>query len=235
MLCPWVLHYEKQDHSSGHHGYAADALVANRMNRGSGGKQSIMRDTMVDVADIGECHKLQPVAGQPDKFAQQMNTMVDGKLVAKGAELALVLFERGLLGDKMLLPDMRAALNECCDFSNEKPLVQKLIEAAGQKVHWLPKYHSPCNASEYFGGNGKKRFRITCDFSMKSLKKDGMRTLFNIDPRTARKFIRKARDYDRALMAGCNGFNMVGKVTAYKKDRLYKSHIRPTPSAYNDQ
>ena len=61
-----------------------------------------------------------------------------------------------------------------------------------------------------------------------------MRTLFGIDPRTARKFIRKARDYDRALMLGCNGFSMGKQVQAYKKDRKYASHIRPPPSAYND-
>ena len=95
-------------------------------------------------------------------------------------------------------------------------------------MHWLPKYYSPCNASEYFWGNGKKRFRITCDFTMKSLKRDGMRTLFGIDPR-------RARDYDRALMAGYNGFSMDSKVKVYKKDRKYKSHIRPPPSAYNEQ
>ena len=206
--------------------------MSSRMNRGPAGKQSIMRDTVVDITDIGEGHKLEPIAGEPGKFAQQMNTLEGGKQVAKGAEL--VLFERGLLAEGMLLPDIRAALNQCSDFAAEKPLVQTMIEASGQQVHWLPKYHSPCNASEYFWGNGKKRFRITCDFSMKSLKRDGMRTLFGIDPRTARKFIRKARDYDRALMLGCNGFSMGNQVQAYKKDRKYASHIRPPPSAYND-
>ena len=232
LLYPWVQHFEKQDHSSGHHGFAADALVSSRMNRSPAGKQPIMRNTIVCAEDIGEHHTLQAVPGQPGKYAQQMSTVVDGELVAKGAEL--VLFERGLLSDKMLLPDIRAALNECSDFKAEKPMVQTVIEQAGQVVHWLPKYHSPCNASEYFWGNGKKRFRIICDFTMKSLKRDGMRTLFGIDPLTARKFIRKARDYDRALMVGCNGFSMNDRVQTFKKERIYKSHIRPAPSAYND-
>ena len=69
---------------------------------------------------------------------------------------------------------------------------------------------------------------------MKGLKRNGLRILFNIDPRTARKFIRKARDFDRALMAGCDAFGMSDQVKAYKQERLYKSHIRPPPSAYDD-
>ena len=150
-----------------------------------------------------------------------MVMQVDGERVQNGAEL--VLCERGLFQEGMLLPAIRAALSLCSDFSSEKPLVQKAIEAAGQCVHWLPKYHSPCNASEYFGGNGKKRFRIECDFSMKGLKRDGMRTLYGIDPRTARKFIRKAREYDRALMAGCDAFSMGDRVQTYKKEREYEA------------
>ena len=70
-----------------------------------------MRDTVVDVTDIGEDHKLEPIAGKPGKFSQQMNTLQDGKQVAKGAEL--VLFERGLLAESVLLPDTREALREC--------------------------------------------------------------------------------------------------------------------------
>ena len=48
------------------------------------------------------------------------------------------------------------------------------------------------------------------------------------------EFIRKARDFDRALMAGCDAFGMSDQVKAYKRERLYKSHIRPPPSAYDD-
>ena len=80
-MFPWIQHYEnsKQDHSSGHHGYATDALVASRVNRGPAHgpawKQSTMRGTVVDIADIGEDvdpedHKLEPIAGKPGKFSQ---------------------------------------------------------------------------------------------------------------------------------------------------------------------
>ena len=54
-------------------------------------------------------------------------------------------------------------LSKCSDFAAEKPLLQKVLEKHGQMVHWLPKYHAPCNASEYFWGNGKKRFGQNCD------------------------------------------------------------------------
>lgn len=134
---------------------------------------------------------------------------------------------------------MRTVLSKCSDFAAEKPLLQKVLEKHGKMVHWLPKYHAPCNASEYFWGNGKKRFRQNCDYTMKHLKSHGMRTIFSIDKRTTWKFVRKARDFDRALRDGASGLNMDGRVRAIAKSRInsgkHASHIRPAPSQYEEE
>jgi transposase len=101
-------------------------------------------------------------------------------------------------------------------------------------AHFLPKYHCCCNAIEYVWGNGKKRFRITCKYTLKHLREHGLRTLFGIDPQTSTQFCRMGRCYERQLAAGANGSNITERIRAMKKDRLFKSHIRPAPSMYND-
>jgi hypothetical protein len=204
----------------------------------------LMRNTVVDISDLGATHTLRAIEGSPGKFFQSMIFGVEaGDLVGKPKGAEKVLEERGLLVPGMLLnhktrPElcMRTVLSKCLDFAAERPLVQEVIESHGQRVHWLPKYHSPCNASEYFWGNGKKRFRINCDYTMKHLKKAGMRTLFNIDERTGWKFIRKGRDYDNELRDGATGQNMDSNVRESAKKRLkHASHIRPAPSHYEEQ
>ena len=75
---------------------------------------------------------------------------------------------------------------------------------------------------------------------MKYLKSHGMRTIFEIDKRTAWKFVRKARDLDRALRDGASGLNMDGRVRAIAKSRInsgkHVSYIyRPAPSQYEEE
>ena len=40
----------------------------------------------------------------------------------------------------------------------------------GSLCTWLPKFHAPCNCIEYIWGNGKKRCRKECDYTMKTLR-----------------------------------------------------------------
>ena len=161
---PWVMHYEKQDASSGHHGCAKDALVATRLNRNHSGKQAFLRDTIVHISDLGPEHKLEAVTGSTTQFKQSF-TFASGELEGKQKGAEVVLLERGKLKPGMLLSHktnkelcMQTVLSKCSDFAAKKPLLQKVLEKHGQMVHWLPKYHAPCNASEYFWGNGKQRF-----------------------------------------------------------------------------
>ena len=131
----------------------------------------------------------------------------------KGAEVLII--KRGLwvpdmLGQHKIKPElcMQTVLSKCLDFLAEKPIVQTIIESYGLCALWLPTYHSVCNAPEYFWGNGEKRYSIHCDYTMKHLKANGMRILFNIDPYTALNFIRKERDHGRQLRGGANGMKL---------------------------
>ena len=61
---PWVQPSHLYDWSSGHHAFAADALVASKLNAAPGGKQPLMRDTLVPVSECGADHMLgEPVSG----------------------------------------------------------------------------------------------------------------------------------------------------------------------------
>ena len=85
------------DHSCDHTAFAEDALIASKINKGPGGKQPKMRDTVWN--------------GQPQTMA-----LPDGR--PKGA--ALVLEERGYNTRGMKLGEMRAILADHDDFKNEK-------------------------------------------------------------------------------------------------------------------
>ena len=47
---------------------------------------------------------------------------------------------------------MRKVLFEQADFHNEKPLLQVVIETAGHKCYFLPKFHCELNPIEMYWG-----------------------------------------------------------------------------------
>ena len=96
------------DHSCNHTAFAEDALIASKMNKGPGGKQPKMRDTVWN--------------GQP-----QIMTLPDGR--PKGA--ALILEERGYDTRRMKLEDIRAILADHDDFKNEKCRVDRFLSSVG--------------------------------------------------------------------------------------------------------
>ena len=110
------------DYSCGHTAFAEDALIASKMNRGSGGKQPKMRDTVWN--------------GQPQSL-----TLPDGR--PKGA--ALVLQERGYDTSRMKLEEMRSILAEHDDFKNEKCRVDT---SCGHTCVFIPKFHCELNPIE---------------------------------------------------------------------------------------
>ena len=52
---------------------------------------------------------------------------------------------------------MRKVLSEQADFRGERPLVQLVIEKAGHKCYFLPKFHCELNPIEMYWGWTKNR------------------------------------------------------------------------------
>ena len=111
----WVF-----DHSCGHTAYAADALVASRLNKKSGSNQLVMRDTMW--------------SGKPQKLVEPDGT-------PKGA--AKILQERGIQTSSLKLEDMRTILANHDDFRSEKNAlhVETMLTGKGHTAVFLPKFH----------------------------------------------------------------------------------------------
>ena len=100
------------------------------MNKGPGGKQPKMRDTVWN--------------GQP-----QTMTLPDGR--PKGAALVLGYNTRG-----MKLEEMRAILADHDDFKNEKCRVDTFLSNSGHTCVFIPKFHCELNPIERVWSQSKR-------------------------------------------------------------------------------
>ena len=195
------------DCSSAHEAFSSDALLAHKMNRGPGGKQPMMRDTIIPGTNITQSMVFS---------ANYQGNSKDGtSLAGKPKGMEQVLQERGLLAcleqehgshlvgvckqckmsqakREKILADRKAHRDEvegsgiqglemqevdvvddvdlerstsCCmqrtlslqeDFLQEKPLIQLVIEKAGHKCLFLPKFHCELNPIEMVWGLMKR-------------------------------------------------------------------------------
>lgn len=180
------------DCSSAHEAFASDALLAHKMNRGPGGAQPKMYDTINSTT--GQCQQIvwpsdstakdaegDSLAGQAKGMEQVLRErQLLGNLDSKnGRHLGVCadckksqaaredeiegsgvegLGERGV--SETETDDLRRS-RTCCmqrvlplqpDFVREKPLLQVIIEKAGHKCLFLPKFHCELNPIEMVWG-----------------------------------------------------------------------------------
>ena len=194
------------DQSSAHAAFAKDALNSNEMNVKPGGRQRLMRDTLIPMDNPHpELHgKPQGMVFPSDLPPHHPNFKLRGQ--AKG--MLRVLEEHGLVSilqaanggkvvgecqtcrlshkvQEQLHREAQAAADgkeelaegpidvvkeslhtDCCmqkmlanqqDFKDEKPLIQIILEAAGHKCWFLPKFHCELNPIEMYWGWTKAR------------------------------------------------------------------------------
>ena len=200
------------DCSSAHESFAEDALLAHKMNRGPGGAQKKMHNTiiptgphkgenqtMVFPADCTELDKDgKPLAGQVkgmERVLQERGLLQEmvknsknGKVVAvcKKCKQSQEAREKAAKEAKARQDEIEGSgvqqfserseceeaaedldrPTDCCmrrvlslqpDFQCEKPLLQLLIEKAGHKCLFLPKFHCELNPIEMVWGQAKRR------------------------------------------------------------------------------
>lgn len=142
------------DNSSNHCAFAQDALLCSRMNLYSGGKQPLLR------------HGEMP-GGLP-----HIMTFVDENGVIQAKGMKRILSERGLWIDGMKKICALCTANNpdpmdttCCatrvlsaqpDFMSQKCRLQEVIEAAGHKCLFYPKFHCELNFIESFWADVKR-------------------------------------------------------------------------------
>ena len=159
------------DNSSNHASKGKDALIASRMNRGSGRKQPVMRDTVFN----GKPFKMVLPNGEP-----------------KG--LKMVLEERGVDCKGLLRKDVISILEKHSDFANEKSMIEKLLESRGHTCLFLPKFHCELNPIERVWCHAKRITREKCQYNIVALRKNIDVAFETVTVDMIRKYFRKCRE-----------------------------------------
>ena len=154
------------DNSTNHAAFADDALIVQRMNKGPGGKQSIMRPTT--FIDANGRQREQTMIFEEDYF--------DPDLRGKPKGIKKVLEERGLFKEGLNLDCLAckkkndSGRTDCClrkimasqpDFVAQKSAVVELIEDAGHICIFYPKFHCELNFIEMHWGRLRDMQEIT--------------------------------------------------------------------------
>ena len=173
------------------------------MNKGPGGKQPKMRDTIWN--------------GHP-----QTMTLPEGR--PKGA--ALVLEERGYDTKGLKLEEMRAILAEHDDFKNEKCRVDTFLSNRGHTCVFIPKFHCELNLIERVWSQSKRYTRAHCDYTIASLRRNIPLGLKSVSKENISNFVRQCRNYRFAyLEESAVGHELEEKIKCYKSVS-YTSHRR---------
>ena len=191
------------DHSCGHTAFADDALIASKVNKGPGGKQPKMRDTVWN--------------GQP-----QTLTLPDGR--PKGA--AQILEERGYNTRGMKLEEMRAILADHDDFKNEKCRVDTFLSNCGHTCIFIPKFHCELNPIERVWSQSKRYTRAYCDYTIGSLRRSIPLGLKSVSKENIANYVRRCRNYMFAYLEGSAVGHELEEKIKYYKSATYTSHRR---------
>ncbi|KIJ28802.1 hypothetical protein M422DRAFT_269851 [Sphaerobolus stellatus SS14] len=110
------------------------------------------------------------------------------------------------------------------DFQDEKPLLQEIIEQAGHKCYFLPKFHCELNPIEMYWGWTKIRVRVASDGTFPKAKELVPEILDSCPVKTIRAFFRKSWRYMDAYRRGLNAKQAEFAV------KKYRSHRRCAPT-----
>jgi hypothetical protein len=143
--------------------------------------------------------------------------------VAKGIKAVLVghsLYQEQLWGkcNKKCTSDLccnRCILELQPDFTEQKSLVQEVIEAAGHLCIVLPKFHCKLNFIEFFWDN--------CDYTFDTLKENMLKALTSVKLETIYKWEQWMYHWMDAYRAGL-GTNKAQKQVKQFSSKKYKSH-----------
>lgn len=216
------------DNSTNHAAYAKDALVAQRMNLGPGGKQPIMRSTT--FFDINGQQKIQQMIfdeNHPDATMRGQPKGIRRVLMERG------LWREGLTLDCRMCKDKKSVEDllriNCCarrimasqpDFIAQKSAIVELIESAGHLCIFFPKFHCELNFIEMYWGVAKRYTRNHCDYTWAGLQETVPQALDSVSIVSIRKFARKSWRYIQLYREG-----LTGKLAEYACKK-FKSHRR---------
>lgn len=165
-------------------------------------------------------------------------------LRGKPKGMKTVLIERGLWREKLsadcklckekVIDDNRI---DCCarriislqpDFIGQKGLLEEIVEKAGHKIIFYPKFHCELNFIERYLGAVKRHTRLNCNYSWSGLQTAVPVALDSVDVIKIRRFARKSFRYMDAYRKG-----LTGHLAEYAVQK-YKSHRRIPQSVLDE-
>lgn len=216
------------DNSSGHAAFAADALVASRMNLNPGGKQPKMRATTFN--------------GKSQSMVFLPHEAPTPELVGQAKGMRQVLLERGLWkeGLKKQCEKQKGEKGQqvvdeckngytCCalrilesqpDFSSEISLLQTTIEELGHECIFYPKFHCEFNFIEFFWAAVKRYTRENCNYSFAQLEQTVRAGLKSVPLTTIRRFSGRSKRWMSAYREG------LSPGEKQFTEHVYRSHRR---------
>ncbi|KAF8597230.1 hypothetical protein BDV93DRAFT_513540 [Ceratobasidium sp. AG-I] len=111
------------------------------------------------------------------------------------------------------------------DFLDKKPRIQLMIEAAGHKCLFLPKFHCELNPIEMYWGYSKRLFRQKCDGTLPTARRLVPECLNSCNTVTIRHFWRKCWRYMDAYSKGLTGKQAEFAVKKYKSHRRIGAQV----------
>lgn len=213
------------DNSSNHGCFAPDALRVEKLNLGPGGKQPHLRDGFIHGQQASQSMQFPPDYDNPD-------------LAGKPKGIKQILKERGLWPAEGLRLDCRPSDGQstscrpeggCCarnvlaaqrDFCEQKGQLREELEARGQVVLFLPKFHCELNPIEAYWCQAKWYCRENCDYSFSGLRVLVPESLASVSNSSILGFWKRVYRIIDTYQAG------VTYGTEDFKNRVYKSHRR---------
>ena len=163
------------DNAPSHRKVVDNALNADKMNVGPGGKQPKMRDTV---------------------WQGQVQSMVDRDEVPRG--MKAILEERGVDTMGMKGNEMRQRLKSYPDFQNQKTVLEEYVEQRGHLCLFYPKFHCELSPIERVWCESKKYTRAHVNGTILRLRKIVPEGLDSVSVEQIEKYFRTCRDYERA-------------------------------------
>ncbi|RIA80370.1 hypothetical protein C1645_838829 [Glomus cerebriforme] len=193
------------DYSTNHRAMADNALCAQHMNLNPGGEQPVMKDIVFETRNI----------------AQSMVFSSDHpKYPNKSKGIKQVLIERGLWHNGLHL--------DCqLYFLAQKSELETVIEKAGHRCIFYPKFHCELNFIEMYWGAAKRYMCEYCDYTWNGLQKTVPEALNSISLIKIRWFAQKSWRYMDIYRKG-----VTGKLAIFA-EKKYKSHRRVSDDILN--
>ena len=206
------------DNSSNHGSFAPDALRVDKLNLHPGGKQPHLRDGFNYAEQVPQSMQFPP-------------DYVNPELAGKPKGIKKILQERGLWKEtyRLACPKCSADKKDCCarkvlaaeqDFREQKGQLREELEARGQVVLFLPKFHCELNPIEPYWCQAKWYCRENCEYTISGLRDTVPKALASVQNSTILGFWNRIFRVIDAYQAGMN------YGTEEFKNRAYRSHRR---------